>query len=76
MKNASPMVAMNSVIGGWLTSGRRTMRSVSRPSTTIATSVSGTASQKCKPCSVRLTQVSAAKNTIEPWAKLNTPEAL
>ena len=60
------MVAMKSVMGGWLTSGRRTMRSISKPSTTIAASVSGSASQKWKPCSTRLTHVSAAKNTIAP----------
>ena len=47
-RRTSPMVAMNRVIGGWLTSGRNTRRSVNRPSTTIASRVSGRASQKCK----------------------------
>ncbi len=32
-KNASPIVAMNSEIGGWLTSGRSTKRSVTMPNT-------------------------------------------
>jgi flagellar motor component MotA len=70
------MVAMSSVIGGWLISGRSTMRSVSMPSTTITTSVTASASQKLTPFSTITTKVSAAKNTIEPCAKLNTPEAL
>ena len=49
MKNVRPMVAMNSVICGWLTSGRSTTRSITRPSTTITTSVAGTASQGDEP---------------------------
>ncbi len=67
---------MNSVIGGWLTSGRSTILSVSTPSSTIAASVAANASQKFQPRSSSETKVSAAKNTIAPWAKLNTPEAL
>ena len=67
---------MNSVIGAWLTSGRSTTRSVATPSSTITASVAARASQKFQPRSVSETNVSAAKNTIEPWAKLNTPEAL
>ena len=39
MKKVRPIVAMNSVICGWLTSGRSTTRSVARPSTTITPSV-------------------------------------
>ena len=46
MKNVRPIVAMNSVICGWLTSGRSTTRSVTRPSTTMTASASGIASQK------------------------------
>ena len=76
--NVRPMVAMNSEICGWFTSGRSTMRSIRMPSTTITASVSdecssqnGSANFSCRP-----TKVSAAKNTIAPWAKLNTPEAL
>ena len=39
--------------------------------------VAGIASHSAKPnFSIRLTQVSAAQNTMAPWAKLNTPEAL
>ena len=70
------MVAMNSVIGGWLTSGRSTTRSVTMPSSTITASVTTSASQKFQPRSSSETKVSAAKNTIAPCAKLNTPEAL
>ena len=51
MKNVRPIVAMNSVICGWLTSGRSTTRSITSPSTIITTSVAGTASQGEKPCS-------------------------
>jgi len=69
-------VAMNSVICGWFTSGRSTMRSVARPSTIIAASVATSASQKLSPISCKPTKVAAAKNTIAPCAKLNTPEAL
>ena len=46
------------------------------PSTIITTSVTASAIQKFMPRSTRLTKVSAAKNTIAPCAKLNTPEAL
>ncbi len=77
MKNARPMVAMNSVISGWFTSGRSTTRSMARPSTTITAMVKGMASQTEMPnLSIMPTQVRAAKNTMAPWAKLNTPEAL
>ncbi len=43
MKKARPMVAMNSVISGWLTSGRSTTRSMARPSSTITAIVTGSA---------------------------------
>ena len=76
IRKARPMVAMKSVICGWFTSGRNTTRSVRMPSTIITASVSTRASQKLTPCSVMPTKVSAAKNTIAPWAKLNTPDAL
>jgi hypothetical protein len=77
MKKARPMVAMNRVISGWLTSGRSTTFSIARPSAIIASMVSGTATQTGTPnLSMMPTQVSAAKNTIAPCAKLNTPDAL
>ena len=76
MTNVRPIVAMNSVICGWLTSGRSTIRSVRRPSAIIATSVSANAIQKCRPISTSPTKVSAAKKTIAPCAKLKTPDAL
>ena len=43
---------------------------------TMTQSVSDEASQKSMLFSRRVTKVSAAKNTIEPWAKLKTPDAL
>ena len=46
------------------------------PSTTITASVITMASQKFTPFSTSETNVSAAKNTIAPCAKLKTPEAL
>ena len=46
------------------------------PSTTITASVTTIASQKFTPLSSSDTNVSAAKNTIAPCAKLNTPDAL
>lgn len=63
------------------------MRSVSEPSTIIAMKASRKASQNTmllpasspsQPGSTswKPTKVSAAKNTIAPWAKLNTPDAL
>ena len=51
MRNVSPIVAMNSVICGWLTSGRSTTRSVRSPSTIITTSVAGTAAHGGSPIS-------------------------
>ena len=42
----------------------------------MATIVTASASQMFQPRSSSDTKVRAAKNTIEPWAKLNTPEAL
>ncbi len=66
MKKLKPMVAMKSVICGWLTSGRSTTRSVKNASATIATSASATASQNGAPIEMNPTVVSAAKNTIAP----------
>ena len=67
---------MNRVIGGWLTSGRRTVRSIRMPIATMAASVIAMAIQNGTPRSTRLTKVSAANSTIAPWAKLSTPEVL
>ena len=53
MKNDRPIVAMNSVICGWLTSGRSTKRSMASASRTIAASVAGSASQNGSPCSMQ-----------------------
>ena len=67
---------MNRVICGWFTSGRSTRRSIRIPSTIITASVITSASQKFTPRSTSETNVSAAKNTMAPCAKLNTPDAL
>ena len=64
------------LIGGWLISGRRTTFSMLMPRTTITPSVMISASQKLIPIFRIDTKVSAARNTIAPCAKLNTPEAL
>ncbi len=76
MKKVRPIVAMNSVICGWLTSGRSTNRSTMSASTIITASVARTARRGGIPCSSSPTYVSAAKNTIALCAKLNTPDAL
>ena len=57
---------MNRVIGGWLTSGRSTVRSIMIPITTMATSVIAIAPQNGTPRSTRLTKVRAAKRTSAP----------
>lgn len=67
---------MKSVMGERLTSGRKTARSIPKPSAAIAASVATSAPTKGNPCSTRLTKVSAAKSTIAPWAKFSTPEVL
>ncbi len=76
MTIASPIVAMNSDIGGWFASGRRTSRSTRSASSAITARVATIASQNGRPRSTRLTNVSAANSTIAPCAKLNTPDAL
>src|SRR5262245_1138003 len=75
-KKLSPMVAMNRMMCSWFTSGRSTTRSMTKASNTITSTVSSSASATGAPRSIRPTSVSAAKSTITPWAKLNTPEAL
>ena len=67
---------MNSVIGGWLISGRSTVRSMVMPSATMMASVASSASANGVPRSTRLTKVSAANSSIAPCAKLSTPEVL
>ena len=76
IRNERPMVAMNSEIGGWPTSGRSTKRSIVRPTRTITPTMASNASPNGTWCSSRPTNVSAAKNTSDPCAKLNTPDAL
>ena len=69
-------MAMKRVIAGWLTSGRRTTRSIAKARTTITVRVAAIASQKFIPFSVMPAKTSAAKKTIAPCAKFSTPEAL
>ena len=67
---------MNRVLELRFTSGRSTSRSISTAPAIMTTTVMGNAAQKGTPCSVSVTKVRAAKSTIDPCAKLNTPEAL
>src|SRR5713226_3487307 len=75
-KKLSPMVAMNRMIGSWLTRGRRTTRSMTKASATMARRVRASAMGTGTPFSMSPTRVRAEKRTMTPWAKLNTPEAL
>ena len=75
-KKLSPMVAMNRMIGSWLTRGRSTTRSMAKASAIMTPMVSARATSTGTPRSISPTRVSAAKSTITPWAKLKTPEAL
>src|SRR5436190_387086 len=75
-KKLSPMVAMNRMIGSWLTSGRSTTRSMTYASAIMVSAVSARAATTGTPRSIRPTSVRAEKSTMTPWAKLNTPEAL
>ena len=69
-------MAISSVFSFWLTSGRRTKRSVAMPTSTISPTVTGSAAQNGRPSSMKPTKDRTAKNTIAPCAKLNTDEAL
>src|SRR5881628_697858 len=75
-KKLRPMVAMNRMMAAWLTSGRRTTRSMATASATIMPIVRASAMATGTPRSIKPTRVSAAKSTITPWAKLKTPDAL
>src|SRR5229473_1801077 len=75
-KKLSPMVAMNRMIGSWLTRGRRTTRSMTKASATMARRVRASAMGTGTPFSMSPTRVRAEKRTMTPWTKLNTPEAL
>ena len=72
-----PIVAMNRMIGAWLTSGRRTMRSITSASTIMMAMVMAKASHGLRPkSSISPAKNSTANSTMAPWAKLNTPDAL
>src|SRR5262245_12699610 len=75
-KKFRPIVAMNRMMCSWLTSGRKTTRSMTKARTTIVPTVSSRATATGAPSSSRPTSVSAANRTITPWAKLKTPETL
>ena len=67
-KNVMPMVAMNRMIGAWLTSGRSTIRSMTKASTTMTATVIANASQGLSPTSsISPAKNSAANSTIAPW---------
>ncbi len=65
-----PIVAMNRMMSGWLTSGRSTTRSIATARPSITASVPATAIQAGHPISCRPTSVSAANTTMMPCAKL------
>lgn len=81
-----PSVAISSVAMSWLTRYRSTRRSISQATANISTP----ASTKAAPLanqglpmpvhsgihSAKRAMARAAKSTIAPWAKLNTPLAL
>src|SRR5215471_4605256 len=75
-KNVRPIVAIKRVKGDWLTRGRNTTRSIANARTIITAVVIASANHAGRPCSMSPTRVRAANNTMTPWAKLNTPEAL
>ncbi len=62
-----PMVAMNRMIGAWLTSGRSTIRSIAKASTIMMPMVRAKASQGLRPTSsIRPAKHSAANSTMAP----------
>ena len=71
-----PIVAMNRMMSGWLTSGRSTTRSIATASASMTKSVSGRASSAGTPRSCRPTSVSAANTTMMPCAKLKMRDDL
>src|SRR5262245_8361337 len=75
-KKLSPMVAMNRMMGAWLTSGRSTTRSMPKASAIMTATVRRSATAAGSPFSMSPTRVRAANSTMTPWAKLKTPEAL
>ena len=67
---------MNRMMSGWLTSGRRTKRSIASASKNMTPMVMASARKAGTPCAYKPTNVSAENTTMMPCAKLNTPEAL
>ena len=70
------MVAIKSMISGWLTRGLKTSLSTEKANTYITNIVMGSAIYAGIPFSWSPTRVNAANTTIIPCAKLNTPDAL
>ena len=81
-----PKVAISKVVPSWLTKRRSTKRSINQatmnimpPASTKAIRLTNTGWVKpviCGNHSAKRAIAKAANNTIAPWAKLNTPEAL
>ncbi len=67
---------MNSVIGGLLTSGRSTARSIATPSATMMTSVTARLTKNGTPCSRRPTKVSAANRTMRALREIQDARRL
>jgi len=67
---------MKRMIGSWLTSGRSMKRSIKKAMAIIASAATRKDAQIGRPRSSKPTKVSAAKSTMVPCAKLNTPDAL
>src|ERR1700681_844433 len=82
--NVAPIVDMNSVRPSWLTRGPITNLSISQAIIAMITAAKPMpmmiAAQSGKPLATRKsserTSASPASNTIAPWAKLKTPDAL
>ena len=71
------MVAMNRMIGSWLTRWRSMTRSISQASAIITAMVPMIASHTGRwNFSINPTRVKAANSAMTPWAKLKMPEAL
>ena len=75
MKKVMPIVAMKRMRPLWLTSGRKTKRSIAKASASMIAAAATSASPQGI-TSISRTSANAANRHIAPWAKLNTPDAL
>ena len=76
IKKATPMVAMNRLRPSWPTRGRSTTRSATKASATMIRRENAPARYQGTPSLIMPAKLSAAKNTIAPWAKLKTLDDL